>query len=409
MQPVPPLRSFRFNPMQQRWDEGTLLSLREGATSTTPPRIRSRNTTKYHALFLLALLATLPMLLVVSNYLYSPSSAASATTSSSLVSSPGAGNIAVPIPAEEVHYHHLNYEGLEDLFKNSFVFKSQVLERKQQQNRELIWGLPTTTASSSSAASSSASSTVDEDVIAYVITVTKCSDEPVWDGAAVLARTILLNSKDNPFSGSNYRAKLYAIIHEDAVTCADKFERVGYELVPKPNPVTKDQIPAMGYFAANVDSRCDSMKDYMQLWAYTFTHHKIVVLVDVASYMLQPVDELYDAMLLQGEGGLEARKKLDFHWRQMGQPNTTLVDYFIARANTLPERIDAFFTGDYTAVITPEQARQQRNGIMDGFIVIRPNMTHFDELTDMIRGGGGWNTNAGGWYDQGQFTLFWTL
>jgi hypothetical protein len=82
------------------------------------------------------------------------------------------------------------------------------------------------------------------------------------------------------------------------VTCADKFERVGYELVPKPNPVTKDQIPAMGYFAANVDSRCDSMKDYMQLWAYTFTHHKIVVLVDVASYMLQPVDELYDAMLL---------------------------------------------------------------------------------------------------------------
>jgi hypothetical protein len=113
MQPVPPLRSFRFNPMQQRWDEGTLLSLREGATSTTPPRIRSRNTTKYHALFLLALLATLPMLLVVSNYLYSPSSAASATTSSSLVSSPGAGNIAVPIPAEEVHNHHLNYEGLE--------------------------------------------------------------------------------------------------------------------------------------------------------------------------------------------------------------------------------------------------------------------------------------------------------
>jgi hypothetical protein len=120
------------------------------------------------------------------------------------------------------------------------------------------------------------------------------------------------------------------------------------------------------------------------------------------------VDELYDAMLLQGEGGLEARKKLDFHWRQMGQPNTTLVDYFIARANTLPERIDAFFTRDYTAVITPEQARQQRNGIMDGLIVIRPNMTHFDELTDMIRGGGGWTTNVGGWYDQGQFSHFWT-
>jgi hypothetical protein len=272
---------------------------------------------------------------------------------------------------------------------HSLVYKSQVLDR------ELFLGIGTKPPEKDTVV-----------VVAYVITITDCvPEEPLWDGAAVLGRTIMLNSKENPYSGSNYGAKLYAIIHESAaVDCARKYQRIGYEVIVKPSPVTKDQlIPGLTYFNANVEARCHSLKDYTILWAYTLTQHEIVVLVDVASYMIKPVDELFDAMLLDKDnGGTDARKKIAFHWPQMGQPGKTLVDYFIARTTDLPEKIDAFLTKDYTAITSINLAMTQRNGVMEEFMVIRPNITHFDELTSMIREGGNWTSREGGWYDEGK-------
>lgn len=394
MHPVPPMKSFRMNHMQQRsWDslpKSQQQQQQQGRASSDSMNNRAR--AKYNILLLLAVLAILPMLFFLSNnddiltYL-------SSSSRSSVMEKTSSSSRSQPIHHIDDHHHQL--------LADSVVFKTQVVDRSKlpQQPRELFWG-QTLLQNNNNNDNPKKSGPV---VIAYVITILECHfDEPLWDGAAVLARTILLNSVDNPFSASNYGAKMYAIIHESAVACAEMYQRVGYEIIVKPSPVKKDQLypDVSTYFHSNVETRCNQLKDYTSLWAYTLTTHPIVVLVDVASYMIQPVDELYTAMLLSKEDGMEARKQIAFHWKQMGQPNTTLADYFIARTADFPDQIDAFFTRDYT-ITSPQQGRDQRTGIMEGFIVIRPNVTHFDELTNMIRQGGGWTSNQGGWYDQG--------
>ena len=394
------MKSFRMSHMQQKsWDSLPLSQQQQQGRAAASDSIHNNNNnrvrSKYNILLLLAILAIVPMLFFMSNnsdiltYL---------SSSSSSVVKP----ISQPIHPMEDHHHH-------QLLADSVVFKTQLVDRSKlpQQPRELFWGQTLLQNNNNDNNNENTNPKSGPVVIAYVITILECHfDEPLWDGAAVLARTILLNSVDNPFSASNYGAKMYAIIHESAIACAEMYQRVGYEIIVKPSPVTLDQLypDVSTYFRSNVGTRCNQMKDYTSLWAYTLTTHPIVVLVDVSSYMIQPVDELYTAMLLPKKQGMEARKQIAFHWKQMGQPNMTLADYFIARTTDFPDQIDAFFTRDYT-ITSPQQGRDQRTGIMEGFIVIRPNVTHFDELTDMIRQGGGWTSNQGGWYDQGIGTL----
>jgi len=258
-------------------------------------------------------------------------------------------------------------------FSNSVIYKNQVLTPHQEDRR--LSGPP-------------------EATIAYVITVPKCDDEPVWDGAAVLARTIQLNSRDNPYSSSRYGYKLYAFVHETAVGCATNYANIGYEIFVRDSPVRLDEI-APGHYANNVNSRCP-LADFLSLYAFTLLDHEIVVLMDVKSMVIQPLDELYDAMLYpkDSEKGIMARKSVKSHWMGYGKEQDSEADKVY---KSFPDTIQAFFTRDYTVV---HPFMKEKAGVHTGFVVLRPSQEAFDQATEIIRQGA-WEKDLWGWYNSG--------
>lgn len=98
------------------------------------------------------------------------------------------------------------------------------------------------------------------------------------------------------------------------------------------------------------------------------TQYPAVVHVDIDFAFLQPMDELFDAILYpkESELGQAARNK-------------------IARerpTDAWPDQIDAFLTRDWPQVVPGRIA-----GYQAGFIVVRPDESVFQELTDIVKKG----------------------
>lgn len=232
--------------------------------------------------------------------------------------------------------------------------------------------------------------------VAYVITIQDCNlNEPIWDGAAVLARSIIMNSIGSTSSSkteapSKYGYKLFAIVHIDASTqelnekegldyetadsglsvCVENLAKLGYEVLIRDNPIHPHEIKNEGYLKSNIQDR---IKDYIKLYAYTLTDYPIVVLLDVVTFLLNPLDELFDAML-EKPGSAEAKaakERINFH--ETG-------------SNTFPDVIDAYFTRDYTT-LQPTNDKAKIAGFQYGFLVIRPSNEVFDEILNIVEEG----------------------
>ena len=78
-------------------------------------------------------------------------------------------------------------------------------------------------------------------VIPFVVSMTKCGQDPFMEGAAVLKYSIHQNS----IHGSGrYDYKMIAIHHPDAAECAKHLEDLGYELLERKTPVKVEEIQA---------------------------------------------------------------------------------------------------------------------------------------------------------------------
>lgn len=248
--------------------------------------------------------------------------------------------------------------------------------------------------------------------VAYVVTLLDCSEEPAMDGAAVLARSIILNSVANPNSSSKYDYKLYAIVHIDALPlrdaatfakaglalsdanntaatlstssvlanatslCLNRLTQLGYEIIVRDTPVHKQEIKAEGYFKDNLDKNA---REYIKLYTYTLTDHQIAVHMDFATMLLHPLDELFDAMLEKPgtESAHDAKKQILFH--QTGN-------------NTFPDTIEAYYTRDYTTI---QPGQTDVPGLQQGLLVVKPSLEVFDELIGIIKSGN--FTRSKGW------------
>jgi hypothetical protein len=121
-----------------------------------------------------------------------------------------------------------------------------------------------------------------------------------------------------------------AIVHDSAGECAEKYSKVGDEILVRESPVQISEIEP-GYYANNVDRRCP-LADFLSLYACTLTDHDIVVLTDVKSMAIQPMDELFDAILYpkDSEEGIKAQKEVKHHWMDYETTSPTM------KAPTLP-------------------------------------------------------------------------
>lgn len=201
-------------------------------------------------------------------------------------------------------------------------------------------------------------------VIAFAVSVTGCGEDPFSEGAAVLKYSI-----HKQMAAGKYDYKMFAIYHPDAKECVQPLADLGYELVERETPVKTEEIEGDTLRNKIEKNGCCGSKELIKLEALTLTAYPVVVHLDLDVILLKPIDVLFDVMLDESGDVTKYRKMLG---ETLMWPN-----------KTLPEKVDAFFTRDFGMV---KYARKIKP-VQGGFLVLRPNMTVYDELVGIVKKG----------------------
>ena len=165
---------------------------------------------------------------------------------------------------------------------------------------------------------------------------------------------------------------MFAFVHELG-GCLDHvplLRQLGYIPLVRPTPVNVSAIGTNDFYKNRVaQENCCGDAEFIKLYSYTLTEYPIVVHWDLDTAVLQPMDELWDAMLYEPHSvrGMAARQRL-----QVQRPQ-----YYHSR---LPDRIDAYFTRDITSSLPWER----RQGVQGGFVAVRPSLEHFAQYQQFI-------------------------
>jgi hypothetical protein len=201
------------------------------------------------------------------------------------------------------------------------------------------------------------------------------------DAAAVLKHSIHLNSYPQN-TNSSYNYKMIAFVHPEAMGCIHPFQKLGYEIQIKETPIDPTKIKG-DFLREKVDKTgCCGAKEFLKLYAYTLVEYEIVVHLDLDSLILQPLDNLFDSMLLDNEAKAVSDSKLPV---MFGDP--------------VPEKIEAFFTRDYNMA----NLGKKHVNMQGGFFVVKPNLQYFEEYKEAILEGdfipgNGWKGKYGGYF-----------
>jgi hypothetical protein len=207
--------------------------------------------------------------------------------------------------------------------------------------------------------------------IAYAISVTSCQlNSTLLDGAAILGYSIHLAS-NRATNSSRYDYTLYAFVHKDASVCADSLSSLGYKVL------IKDQLPFQvqdiqhGGLRAMIETKgCCGSKEFLKLYAYSLEDHPVAVHLDTDVVVLQPLDDLFDAMLALQPADSTSSTYPPLQRHVMGNAS-------------IPPTADFFFTRDY---LQNSQHFQdpKHYGVQGGFFALRPNRTFLEELSQRI-------------------------
>jgi hypothetical protein len=211
--------------------------------------------------------------------------------------------------------------------------------------------------------------------VAHVVSFISCAKgsrvRGYIDALLILRHSIHQNSVHASASSppSKYSYQMIALVYENG-NCdvhIPLIERLGYKALIRPNPVNVSAITTNDWYRDHVrHENCCGDAEFVKLYAYELTEYPIVVHWDLDVLLLQPMDDLFDAMLFDRDSarGQAARQALQ---RQFPAP-------------PLPDRIDAFYTRDVTSSKPWEQVR----AVQGGFVVARPNPSHLDLYRQFI-------------------------
>ena len=242
--------------------------------------------------------------------------------------------------------------------------------------------------------------------IAYAVSLTSCgsttqrnnnilngghsSDPSFSEGAAVLAHSIHLSSIRNfAQSKSDYDYKLIVFVHPNAQACSGIFHELGYEIQIRDAPFQVADIQSKWLQEHIVKSGCCGEKEYLKLYSYVQFDYPIVIHLDLDSLILKPMDDLFDVMLADKEGG--GKDSLESARQRIS----------VMHDDPLPQlgSVDAYFTKDYNMI----QPGHKHVGVQGGFLIVRPNQAAFDEYIQIVlsgnfKQGGGWGGKYGGYF-----------
>mmetsp|Transcript_7894 Transcript_7894/g.23251 ORF Transcript_7894/g.23251 Transcript_7894/m.23251 type:complete len:519 (+) Transcript_7894:142-1698(+) len=224
----------------------------------------------------------------------------------------------------------------------------------------------------------------DRDVatIGFAVTITGCGSDPITEGAAVLKHSIHLASIHGPLGG-RYDYKMYAIYHPQGRACAETLTALGYTLVERETPVAVKDIQG-DFLRSKIEKNgCCGEKELVKLEAYTLTDHPIVVHLDLDTLVLQPMDSLFDWMMVGNKARDFDASGIELQWPEA----------------EIPETINAIFTRDFNMC----RPQKKIKPVQGGFLVLRPSMDVYKEFVEIIREGhftegGGWGGETGVFY-----------
>lgn len=233
-------------------------------------------------------------------------------------------------------------------------------------------------------------------VPAYVVSLILCNGDSTvgfLDAAAVLRHSVHKTSIHYPGSKGKYSYKMYAIVHKKCEQYAHILESVGYETIIRDTPIDRKEIKNE-FYRNNVESEnCCGSAEFIKMYAYTLTQHPVVVHFDLDKVVLQPMDDLFDAIIYDAQSpeGKSARERIEVEWPE----------------DPLPKQIDAFFTRDYTS----NWPWKKIAAVQGGLLVMRPTQAGFDQYMEVILEGNyepGFNDQAGMGSHEGMqiFALF---
>jgi len=172
--------------------------------------------------------------------------------------------------------------------------------------------------------------------------------------------------------------------------CVKNLAMMGCEVLIHDNPIHAHEIKNEGYLKSNIQDR---IKDYIKLDDYTLTEYPIVVLLDIVTFLLNPLDELFEAML-EKSGSAEAKAAKE------------LINFHETGSNTFPDVIDAYFTRDYTT-LQPTNDKVKVAGVHYGFLISKPSNEVFDDLLNIIEEGK--YARDVGWGHKGYGNYLWAM
>jgi hypothetical protein len=234
-------------------------------------------------------------------------------------------------------------------------------------------------------------------VVAYAISITYCHpDDFIADAAAVLQHSIHLVSRRASDPKSSYDYQMVAFVHPDAVNCSQSLNQLGYQVFIKDIPVAISEIRNEELRKDATTTGCCEEKEFLKLYALTLTEYPIVVHLDLDCLFLQPLDHLFDAMMLPDSRG---------YYQTMfgGNHNTAspllsirkhIPDAMWSTLKTIP--ITSYFVRDYNLIKSDVNIPPPRVNIQGGFWIVQPNQAVFEEFCDILRHGHGY-TQASGW------------
>ncbi|GAB5370379.1 hypothetical protein AAMO2058_001487700 [Amorphochlora amoebiformis] len=167
--------------------------------------------------------------------------------------------------------------------------------------------------------------------VALSILITK---EPSKGNGFIDSAAMLVQSVKN--AKSKYNIELVAIVSKDVKVCRYALERIGFRVLEKELPLTPEEIRNPTIAQEIVKDGCCGIWELLKLHAWKLTEYDRVLQLDTDILFHRNFDELfeYDTTLVWTHGALGGSERL--------------------------------------------------NG---GFLVVRPNPTHFDEMVEIIKSG----------------------
>ncbi|KAL7484376.1 hypothetical protein ACHAW6_010010 [Cyclotella cf. meneghiniana] len=262
---------------------------------------------------------------------------------------------------------------------------------------------------------------------AYAVSITQCGRnvQMVFDAAAVLKRSIELNSWPL-HSKSRYAAKFYAFTlnpenaSEPALVdhCHQLLSLAGWTVLPQDPPVHIGliEMPEGSILRSQIaGDGCCGHNEFIKLSAYKLINHEFALHLDLDTLVIHPLDELFDVMHFgpDTEEGKNAR---------LGLVDVVAPTYLNRRMTGNPSKsgnmstsellmnitVDAFFTKDYNMIVPGKH--EQRVGIQGGFLLVRPSMTTYGHLLSLVYSGefyGGFDAKESGWFKSGYGKHIW--